>query len=185
MNAKKTIIILVSAVVANVCLAQQFYSGKETTIHFFSKTSMKNIEAKNTISKPILDVTSGAFQVRVPNKQFKFESSFMEEHFNENYMETEKYEYSTFKGKINEKVDYTKDGVNQVTCTGTMDMHGVSLPITAPGTVTVKGNQITVVSKFKLKLADYKIKVPSLYVKEIAEDMDIDITSLMEPYVKK
>ncbi|MHB8258665.1 MAG: YceI family protein [Bacteroidia bacterium] len=184
MNAKKTIFILVSAVAANVCLAQ-LVVGKETTIHFFSKTAMKNIEAKNTIAKPILDEASGAFQVRVPNKQFKFESSFMEEHFNENYMETEKYEYSTFKGKINEKVDYTKDGENQVTCTGTMDMHGVTLPITAPGTITIKGNQVTVVSKFKLKLADYKIKVPSLYVKEIAEEMDVDINSVMEPYVKK
>ena len=108
------------------------------------------IEAKNKVVKPILDVSSGDIQIKIPNKQFKFSSSVMEEHFNENYMETERYPYTTFKGKINEKVDYTEDGENKVTCTGTMDMHGVVQTITISGTITVKGNQIKVASSFTL-----------------------------------
>ena len=181
---KKTVVLLASIILTNLGYAQ-LYVGKETVVHFLSKCSMEDIEAKNKVSKPILDPASGAFQVQIANKQFKFSSALMEEHFNENYMETEKYANTTFKGKINEKIDYAKDGENKVTCTGTLDMHGVSLPITVPGIVTIKGKQITVVAKFKVKLVDYKIKVPSLYVKNIAEDIDIDINSVMEPYVKK
>jgi hypothetical protein len=180
---KKIVLLLISVISLNS--NAQLFVGKETLIHFLSKAALEDIEAKNTIAKPILDEATGAFQVRVPNKQFKFASSFMEEHFNENYMETEKFPYSTFKGTINQKIDYTKDGENQVTCTGTMDMHGVVLPVTASGTLTIKGNQVIVTAKFKVTIADYKIKVPSLYVKNIAEIIDVDITTLMEPYVKK
>lgn len=181
---KKIFLIATSLVIANVAQAQ-IYMGKTCTTHFFSKTSMKDIEAKSNTAKPVLDAVSGSFQMRLQNTSFKFESSFMEEHFNENYMESEKYPYATFKGKINEKVDYTKDGENKVTCTGTMEMHGTTQQITTTGTLTVKGNQITVISKFKIKPADYKIKVPSLYVKEIAEEIDVDINAVLEPYVKK
>lgn len=181
---KKIFLLAASIAIVNITQAQ-IYMGKTCITHFFSKTSMKDIEAKSNTSKPVLDAASGAFQMRLQNTSFKFESSFMEEHFNENYMESEKYPYSTFKGKINEKVDYTKDGEYPVTCTGTMDMHGTINQITTSGTLTIKGKEITIVSKFKLKPADYKIKVPSLYVKEIAEEIDVDITTVMEPYVKK
>jgi polyisoprenoid-binding protein YceI len=158
--------------------------GKTCVTHFFSKTSMKDIEASSNTAKPVLDAASGNFQMRIQNTSFKFESSFMQEHFNENYMESEKYPYDTFKGKINEKVDYTKDGEYKVTCTGTMEMHGATQQITTNGTITVKGKEVTIVSKFKVKPADYKIKVPSLYVKEIAEEIDVDINTVMEPYKK-
>jgi len=181
---KKTLLLIAGIAITNIFYAQIFV-GKTCSTHFFSKTSMKDIEAKSNTSKPVLDPASGSFQMRIQNTSFKFESSFMEEHFNENYMESEKYPYTTFKGKINEKVDYTKDGEYKVTCTGAMDMHGTINQIITLGTLTVKGKEITMVSKFKIKPADYKIKVPSLYVKEIAEEIDVDITTLMEPYVKK
>lgn len=181
---KKLFLALTTTVVINFAQAQ-IYMGKTCITHFFSKTDMKDIEAKSNTAKPVLDATSGNFQMRIQNTSFKFESSFMEEHFNENYMESEKYPYSTFKGKINEKVDYSKDGEYKVTCTGTMEMHGASNQITTTGTLSIKGKEITIISKFKVKPADYKIKVPSLYVKEIAEEIDVDITTVMEPYVKK
>lgn len=181
---KKIILLVASVVITNITQAQ-IYTAKTCVTHFFSKTAMKDIEAKSNTAKPVLDAASGNFQMRVQNTSFKFESSFMEEHFNENYMESEKYPYATFKGKINEKVDYAKDGEYKVTCTGTMEMHGATQQVTTSGTLTVKGKEVTIVSKFKIKPADYKIKVPSLYVKEIAEEIDVDITTVMEPYVKK
>ncbi|HTA61415.1 MAG TPA: YceI family protein [Bacteroidia bacterium] len=180
---KKVFLVAAALVIANMTQAQ-IYMGKSCVTHFFSKTSMKDIEASSNTAKPVLDAASGSFQMRIQNTSFKFESSFMQEHFNENYMESEKFPFSTFKGKINEKVDYTKDGENKVTCTGTMDMHGITQQITMPGTLTVKGKEISIVSKFKIKPADYKIKVPSLYVKEIAEEIDVDINTVMEPYKK-
>src|ERR1700751_4641557 len=98
---KKAIFLLASVVIANMTQAQ-IYAAKTCVTHFFSKTAMKDIEAKSNTAKPILDAASGNFQMRVQNTSFKFESSFMEEHFNENYMESEKNPYTTFKGKINE-----------------------------------------------------------------------------------
>jgi polyisoprenoid-binding protein YceI len=181
---KKIFLVAASVAITNIMQAQ-IYMGKTCVTHFFSKTSMKDIEAKSNTAKPVLDAASGNFQMRIQNTSFKFESSFMEEHFNENYMESEKFPYATFKGKINEKVDYAKDGEYKVTCTGSMEMHGTTNQITTSGTLTVKGKEVTVVSKFKIKPADYKIKVPSLYVKEIAEEIDVDITTVLEPYVKK
>ncbi len=181
---KKIFLVAASVAITNIMQAQ-IYMGKTCVTHFFSKTSMKDIEAKSNTAKPVLDAASGNFQMRIQNTSFKFESSFMEEHFNENYMESEKFPYATFKGKINEKVDYAKDGDYKVTCTGSMEMHGTTNQITTSGTLTVKGKEVTIVSKFKVKPADYKIKVPSLYVKEIAEEIDVDITTVLEPYVKK
>ena len=162
---KKAFLVAAGLIIANLAHAQ-LYAGKESTIHFLSKSSLEDIEAKNKVAKPILDASTGDIQIKIPNKQFKFKSSVMEDHFNENYMETEKYPYTTFKGKINEKVDYKKDGENKVTCTGRMDMHGVTQTITIPGTITVKGNQLTVVSNFMVKLVDLKLKC-LLYILKI------------------
>ena len=180
---KKTIFLVTALLSFDICFGQ-LYKGKETFIHFFSKTDMKDIEAKSVHPITVLKGETGDFQTTVQNKTFKFESSFMEEHFNENYMESEKYPFSTFKGKIQEKVDYTKNGEYKVTCKGTMDMHGVSKEIIAPGTLKINGTQVTLESKFKIKIADFKIKVPSLYAKEIAEEIDVDIKSVLEPFKK-
>ncbi len=109
----------------------------------------------------------------------------MEEHFNENYVESEKFPQATFKGKVNEKIDLTKDGENKVTVTGKMSLHGVTKDVTADGTITKKGDDLVVVSTIKIKVADYNIKVPSLYVQNIAEVVDVNVNITLEPFVKK
>jgi polyisoprenoid-binding protein YceI len=162
----------------------QIYMDKKGKTHFLSKSSIEDIEAANKTSVVVIDAATGNVQVKVQIKAFKFASSFMEEHFNENYMESEKFPFSTFKGKINEKVDFTKDGEFKVTCTGKLEMHGVTQDVTIPGTLKIKGNEITLIADFKVKLADYKIKVPSLYVKNIAEEIAVDFNSVMEPFKK-
>jgi polyisoprenoid-binding protein YceI len=99
-------------------------------------------------------------------------------------MESEKYPFSTFKGKMNEKIDLTKDGEHKVTCTGKLEMHGVTQEVTIPGVLKIKNGEITLTSNFKVKLADYKIKVPSLYVKNIAEEIDVDVTAVLKALKK-
>jgi len=147
----------------------QVYIGDKTTISFFSETKMENIDATNTVTKPVFSASSGAFVAQAQHTAFAFKSAFMQEHYNENYMESEKYPFATFKGKIKETLDYTKNGTHNVTIDGTLDMHGVTLPRTITGTITIKDGTITMDSKFDVKVADHKIKVPSLYVEKIAE----------------
>lgn len=165
----------------------QIYKAKDggTLISFFSEAPLENIEASNKGAVIVLNTTSNDIQVRVSIQNFKFKNSLMEEHFNENYMETEKFPSSVFKGKINEAIDYTKDGENKVSVAGKMEIHGVTKDIVLNGTLTKTGNEITLVSKFKIKVADYNIKVPSMYVKNIAEEVEVSITSILEPFQKK
>jgi len=173
----------------------QIYQAKDnsTLVHFYSKTPLENIDAANKGAIIVLNTATGGLQVSVTIQNFKFKNGLMEEHFNENYMETQKQaedgsfpnRNAVFKGKINEKVDYTKDGENKVTVTGTLKMHGVTKDVTMDGTLTKKGTEILLDSKFKIKIADYNIKVPSAVVTNIAEVVDVTLVSTLEPHVKK
>lgn len=109
----------------------------------------------------------------------------MQEHFNEDYMESDKYPHSVFKGKVNEKVDYTKDGVNQVTVTGTMNIHGVTKTITIPGTLTIQNGTIILYTKFDVKMIDYDIKVPSVLGNNLSDHVAVTLTATMKPYKVK
>ena len=180
---KKAAFLTLFALLVNLGFSQ-IYMGKQASIHFLSKSELEDIEAKNTLAKIALNPANGKVQVKVQIKAFKFASSFMEAHFNENYMESEKYPFASFDGKVNETVDYTKDGEYKVTCTGKLEMHGVTKEITIPGTLKVNGKELTLKADFKVKIADYKIKVPSLYVKNIAEEIAVDLNAVLEPFKK-
>ena len=164
----------------------QLYKNKAeaTTISFFSKAPLEDIDAVNKKATVVLKTTTNDIQFGVALLSFKFPKPLMEEHFNENYVESAKYPTSVFKGKINETIDYKKDGENKVTVKGTLDLHGVIKEIEVPGTIIVKGNLIIVHSTFKIKVTDYKIKVPSMYVQNIAEEVDVTINAILEPFTR-
>lgn len=177
-------IILLAALVVSFCAKAQIFIGEEGTVSFFSKTAMEDIDAVNKLVKPILNGKNGEIAFKVTNIAFKFKSALMEEHFNENYMESEKYPHTIFKGKINETIDYTKEGENNVTVTGKMNMHGVEKDVTYKGKLIIKGGKVMLECTFKVKLADYNIKVPSVVGANIAEDIEIKVNSTLIPYKK-
>lgn len=195
----KKIILAFGLMLAVSVFKAQIYKAKEggTVISFYSKSPLEDIDATNKGAIVVMNTNTNDIQVRLTIQNFKFKNALMEEHFNESYMETNKkvtnasgvvtypYRNAIFKGKINEKIDYTQDGENQVTVTGKMEMHGVTKEETYAGTVTKKGDEIIIKCKFKIKVADYGIQVPSLYVKNIAEVVDIDVNTILEPYQKK
>lgn len=181
---------LVFATLLFFCLTglySQIYKAKDgtTLIHFYSKSPLEDIDAANKGAVIVLNTNSSDLQVRVTIQNFKFKNALMEEHFNENYLESTKYPNCVFKGKINEKIDYTVDGEHKVTVTGKMELHGVTKDVTLDGTITKKGADVLLDTKFKIKVADYNIQVPSLYVKNIAEVVDVTLVSTLEPFVKK
>lgn len=177
------IILLLTALVSKG--NAQIYLADSCRVVFFSAATIEDITATNTISKPIMNTATGEIDIKLNNQFFKFRKELMEEHFNEDYMETKKYPYTTFTGNVNEKtVDYKTDGENKVTVTGTMDMHGVKKNITIPGTITVKNGLLFLKAVFDVKPADYSIKVPSLLGSNIAESLQVTITATMKPYGK-
>jgi hypothetical protein len=162
----------------------QIYVGEKCKITFFSETKLENIDATNSVTKPVFNSKTGDFVIQAQQNAFVFKSAFMQEHYNENYMESEKFPYAKFTGKVKETIDYTKDGEYKVTMDGTLDMHGVALPRTISGTIIVKGGTITMDSKFDVKVADHKIKVPSLYVEKIAEVINVTFHTDMVVFKK-
>jgi polyisoprenoid-binding protein YceI len=169
----------------SLAVSGQIYTAKSSTVSFHSTAPLEDIDAVNRGGVIVLKSSTGDIQVSLTMKSFKFKNALMEEHFNENYIESDKYPKCTFKGKINEPVDYNKDGENKVTVTGKMEIHGVTRDVTLDGVLTKSPEGFTIHSKFPIRVADYNIKVPSMYVKNIAEVVDVTIDAVLEPYQKK
>src|ERR1041385_7184408 len=125
---QKTLLFLAVLLLNSYTFFAQIYTAKSgaTNITFFSSSPLEDITATNKGGVIVYKANTNEIQIKVAIMNFKFKNALMEEHFNENYMETEKFPNSTFKGKINEPVDLTKDGETKVTVTGKMEIHGVT-----------------------------------------------------------
>lgn len=175
---KKTI--LFAAILIIYCAeasAQKVYT-KNGSISFFSTAAMENITADNTQVMSVLNTQTGELLFSVLIKGFHFKKSLMEEHFNENYMESDKYPKASFKGNITEaaKINYSKDGNYVVNVTGELTIHGVTKKVSAPGTLSVKSGLVSAISKFNIKLSDYNISIPAIVKDKIAETIDITVS---------
>lgn len=168
-------------VITNAANAQKYYT-KNGNISFFSKTSMENIKADNSQVMSVLNTQTGDLQFSLLTKGFHFEKALMEEHFNENYMESEKFPKASFKGNITDlgKVAFDKDGVYNVNVSGDLTLHGVTKKVTAPGTITIAGGKISANSKFLVKPADHNITIPKLVKDNIAESIEVTVTSAFD-----
>ncbi len=156
--------------------AQDIYSCRNASFSFFSSAPMEDIEAKTDKGVSAINLKTGAVYFKVPVNTFQFRKKLMQEHFNENYLETEKYPYAEFKGKIVEPAaDISKEGAHDVTVEGVLSMHGVEKTYKEKGTITVQNGQIVSSSKFNVKLADHKIKIPTLVIKNIAEVVEVTV----------
>ena len=155
--------------------AQDRYLTRNAKIKFLSEAPMEKIEAVNTQGTSMLDSKTGAMEFAVLIKAFEFEKALMEEHFNENYMESGKFPKSTFKGTVTDisTVDFTKDGTYPVKIKGQLTIHGVAKDVATSGTLEVKGGKITGNSEFDVALADYNISVPGIVRDKIAKTVHI------------
>ncbi|OSZ79091.1 hypothetical protein CAP35_12820 [Chitinophagaceae bacterium IBVUCB1] len=178
---KKIVMIALLSASAYGAMAQK-YVTRTGRVSFFSTTPVENIEAVNNEAGAVLDSKTGDVVYQLAIKSFKFEKALMQEHFNENYMESDKYPKADFKGKITDisKVNFAKDGKYDVVSTGKMTIHGVTKDVTIPGTVTVKGNQAVMNSKFKIKPQDYKINIPKLVENKIAKEIEVTVNSILD-----
>jgi hypothetical protein len=161
--------------------AQKVYT-KNGTISFFSKTDMEDIKAENNQVMSVLNLQTGELQFSLLVKGFHFPKALMEEHFNENYLESEKYPKSSFKGTIADigKVKLSADGAYPVSVSGDLTIHNVTQKVNTRGSLTVKGGKVTGHCVFTVALADYKIEVPKLVEKNISKTIDITVHCLYD-----
>jgi len=178
---KKIIIILNLLLISQALFAQKLIISKNAPVTFFSSTILEDIEGKSAEGNSVLDLSTRNILFRVRNSSFQFKKKLMQEHFNENYIESEKYPYSTFKGKIVENIDLSKEGTFQVNIQGNLDIHGISKPYQTKATLVIHNGSIDAKTVFKVKVADHQIKVPSLVFKNIAEYVEVRISALYQP----
>ena len=172
----RTIIIILCFLISTINLsAQDLYKSTDGEISFFSEAPVENISAINKDVKALINAKNAEVAFIVTNVGFKFEKPLMEEHFNENYMESHKYKVSVFKGKIIDEVDFAKDGAYEVTAKGTLNIHGVTVEREIKGTLTISNGKINLTTEFDVALKDHKIKIPSVVVKNIAEVVKVTV----------
>lgn len=154
-------------------------------IHFFSATAMENIEATSNTAVCVINTQTKKVYAKVQMTSFVFEKKLMQEHFNENYMESDDYPNGILDAVIVEDIDFTKDGTYNITLRGTFEVHGVKQTRDIPGVLVIKNGQpASATAKFNVKLADHKIAVPKAIIMNIAESIDVDINFTFEKYQK-
>ena len=164
-------------------VSAQKYITKTGFIGFYSHTPLEDIKADNNQVASILDITTGELVFMVLIKSFRFEKALMQEHFNENYLESDIYPRSTFTGKIKDYpgIDPGKNGKHEVTVEGDLDLHGVTKKITANGIIEVVDGKIGASSKFNIVPEDYNIKIPNVVRDNIARTIEVTVNLNYDP----
>ena len=158
-------------------ITAQQYLTRNGTVSFFSETPVENIEAVNNQVSSVLDLDKGEFAFLVPIKAFAFEKALMQEHFNENYLESGQYPKASFKGTIAQAdaLDLSTDGEYPVVFKGIMNIHGTDQEIEEQATLIIKDGKLSLKSAFRLRPEDYRIKIPAGKRSNIAEILDISV----------
>jgi hypothetical protein len=150
-------------------MAQTLYRTSVGELSFFSKTPVLDIEAVNKKTGAILNAGTKDLAIQAKITDFQFPNKLMQEHFNENYLESERFPTTKFAGKIKEDVDLSKPGTYPVTAEGNLTSHGVTKPVQVKGTIVATATALQVNFSFQVRTADYQIDVPTLVFDKIAE----------------
>jgi polyisoprenoid-binding protein YceI len=175
---KRTLILLLLAIlIAAAASAQDRYFTRGGKIYFDATSSSEKIESINNQGTSVFDTKTGQFEFAVLMKGFEFEKALMQDHFHENYVESEKYPKSVFKGTIVDltKIDFSKDGVYAATVKGNLSLHGVTKEVIAPATFAIKGGKISAKASFKILLADFNVTIPSLVADKVSKTASINV----------
>lgn len=165
----------------------QKYITKNGYIGFFSHTPIEDIKGDNNQVAGVLDISTGEMVFQALIKSFHFDRALMEEHFNENYMESDKFPKSSFKGKITNlsSVNFSKNGIYDVTVEGDLTIHDVTNKISTKGTIEVVTGGINANSKFNIVPEDYKINIPGVVREKISKNLEVTVTMKYAPVENK
>jgi len=163
--------------------AQDKFFTKSGIISFYSKASLENIEAHNKTVTCVLDTKTGNLQFAVLMKAFEFEKALMQEHFNENYIESDKFPKAEFKGQVvnNAEINYLKDGKYPAMVKGKLTLHGETRDVETKGTIEIKGGKLDTDAVFAVALSDYNVEIPKLVKDNISKTINITVDCTLDP----
>ncbi len=156
---------------------------REGYIRFFGTTPAEDIEGVSNQAQSVIDVSTGDMAWQVLMTTFSFEKALMQEHFNENYVESESYPKASFAGRIENigDLDFDTDGEYDVTLAGKLTIHGVTKDVTANGTITIKDGEALLDVTFDAAPEDYNIEIPSVVRDKIAREFDVTVKAKYQP----
>jgi polyisoprenoid-binding protein YceI len=171
---KKLIVLLMVLLAGTVACAQKLVT-RNGYIGFFSQTPLENIKAETTQANAAIDIAKQTLAFAVLVKGFLFQKELMQEHFNENYIESDKYPKATFSGTYNGTLDITKSGTYNVVAKGQLNLHGVNRTIEVPATFQVQASKLVGKAAFAVKPQDYGIQIPALVREKIAQQIAVSV----------
>ncbi len=174
----KNLILIFAAIVTLNCTATaQNHITKNGKVSFFSKTDIENIDAVNNQAMSVLNTQNGDIVFSILINGFLFKKALMQEHFNENYMESTKFPKGSFKGSITDisKVNFNKDGTYNVSVKGDLNLHGETKNITVPAVIQVKAKKISANATFNVSVDDFKISIPKVVENNISKTIEIKV----------
>lgn len=180
---KKILLLLVMVPLFLPAHGQENFFTKKGTITFYSHTPVEDITAENSGVGSIINSSTGEIVFTLKMTDFIFPKKLMQKHFNDNYVESDKFPKATYKGTIinNDSVNYQKEGSYPVMVTGEMYIHGVTREVDAEGTISVTGEGIEANAVFMLQPENYGIKIPRLVRKRLAENVEITVDMSYKP----
>ena len=161
---------------------QNLFACKNAKVSLYSSAPIEDIRALTTTAASVFNAATGELGFSINIRSFQFEKALMQEHFNSDYMESDQFPKATFKGKIQEQVDITKDGNYPINVTGDLTVHGVTQKRTISGTLTIKGGAISMASEFTVNCSDHHIKIPQIVFHNIAESIKINVSATYSSY---
>jgi len=163
--------------------AQSKFMTKTGRVSFFSASPIEDIEAKNQQVAAVLDFAGSQLAFSVPIKAFVFKRTLMQEHFNENYMESDKFPKATFSGRFVgfDAATLATAGPHNVQVQGDLTLHGVTHHMEAPASVELKDGQLLAFAVFAVATADYNIEIPLLVRSNIAKIVTVRVALACDP----
>jgi hypothetical protein len=171
---KKIIVTLVLAVSGGVSYGQ-LYLTRNGFIGFYSQTTLEDIRGENNQVYAIVDIGKKELAFSSLVKGFIFPKALMQEHFNENYMESDKYPKASFSGSFSGNVDVKKDGIYPVKVKGRFFLHNTTQDVEIPATMEVKEGRLLGVAQFRIRPEDYHIDIPSIVRDKIAKELAVSV----------
>ncbi|GIV35925.1 MAG: hypothetical protein KatS3mg032_0304 [Cyclobacteriaceae bacterium] len=159
--------------------AQQ-YTVAGGYISFYSSAPLEDIQAVNQRVSSLFNSTSGEIAFSVPVNGFEFKKKLMQEHFNEKYLESEKFPRATFTGRIS-GYDASVSGLQTVQAVGKLTIHGVTRKVNVPGTIARQGENLIMKSKFTVRLEDYSVSIPKILRQNIAQQVEVTVDLVFKP----
>lgn len=159
----------------------QLYTTRSGFVGFYSKTPMEDIKAENRQVYAAVDLSKKSIAFSMLLKGFLFRKELMQEHFNENYVESDKYPRATFSGTFTGDVDPTNQSARIIQVRGSIVLHGVEKAFTTPATLAIKNGVLSGQAKFQLLPQDFNITIPSLVRDKIARQIDVAIAITCTP----